>query len=160
NSARLGAQYTNDVFVGDIKGGTLYHFTLTPGRDGFHLTTPELATDLVADPGDNLQEIIFGSGFGGITDLKVGPDGRLYVLSIQGKIFAVSQQPATLHGMVSDQATGAVLAGVSVAACQVDPAATVPTNTSTDTAGLYDLSGLNPGRYGIFFVHNGYRRRV
>ena len=118
----------------------------------------------MADPGDDLQEVIFGTGFGGdfagITDLKVGPDGRLYVLSIQGKIFAVSQKPATLHGTVSDQTTGAALEAVSVAAWHVDPAPVARVNTSTDAAGLYALSGLRPGRYWVFFAHSGYWRRV
>ena len=164
NSTQLGAQYANDVFVGDVNAGTLYHFKPTPARDGFHLATAALADDLVADPGDDLQEVIFGTGFGGdfagITDLKVGPDGRLYILSIQGKIFAVSQKPATLHGMVSDQTTGAALEAVSVAAWHVDPAPVARINTSTDAAGLYALSGLTPGRYWIFFAHSGYWRRV
>jgi glucose/arabinose dehydrogenase len=164
NSNRLGVQYANDVFVGDVNAGTLYHLQPTPSRDGFQLATPALATDLVADPGDDLQEVIFGTGFGGdfagITDLKVGPDGRLYILSIQGQIFAVSQKPATLRGMVSDQTTGAVLAGASVAAWHVDPAPVSRDHTDTDATGLYALSELSPGRYWIFFACNGYRRRL
>jgi glucose/arabinose dehydrogenase len=98
NSTQLGAQYANDVFVGDVNTATLYRLKLTPARDGFHLETPGLAADLVADPGDDLQEVIFGTGFGedfaGITDLKVGPDGRLYILSIQGKIWGCQLIPA------------------------------------------------------------------
>jgi glucose/arabinose dehydrogenase len=167
SSTRLGAQYANAVLVGDANTGTLYHFTLTPARDGFHLTTPELAADLVADPGnpgDNLQEIVFGTGFGGdfagITDLKVGLDGRLYVLSIQGKIFAVSQKPATLRGRVSDQMTGAVLERVNVAAWSADQAPVTHVDTRTDATGTYSLSGLTPGRYWVFFVRGEYRRRV
>jgi hypothetical protein len=47
----------------------------------------------VADTNSELEELIFGTGFGGITDLKVGPDGLLYVLSfLQGKIFRVFSQ--------------------------------------------------------------------
>jgi aldose sugar dehydrogenase len=164
NSTQLGAQYANDIFVGDVNTATLYRLKLTPARDGFHLETSGLAADLVADPGDDLQEVIFGTGFGedfaGITDLKVGPDGRLYVLSIQGKIFTVSQKPATLHGTVSDQATGAALEEVSVMAWHVDPAPVARVNTSTDVAGLYALGDLRPGRYWVFFAHSGYWRRV
>jgi hypothetical protein len=118
----------------------------------------------VADPADDLQEVIFGTGFGGnfagITDLKVGPDGWLYVLSIQGKIFAVSQKPATLRGMVSDQATGAALQGVNVAAWSADPAPVAHVDTRTDAAGTYTLSGLTPGRHWVFFARDGYRRRI
>ena len=91
NSARLGIEYQNDVFVGDINNGRLYHFKPNATRDGFVFTAPGLA-DLVADSSGELQEVILGTGFGGITDLKVGPDGLLYVLSFgQGKIFAVSR---------------------------------------------------------------------
>ncbi len=36
------------------------------------------------------QDIIFGEGFAGISDLEVGPDGNIYVVSLgQGKIFRV-----------------------------------------------------------------------
>jgi aldose sugar dehydrogenase len=164
NSKHLGAQYENNVFVGDVNSGNLYHFKPTSARDGLHLETPELAADLVADPDDNLQEIVFGTGFGGsfagITDLKVGPDGRLYILSIQGKIFAVSQKPAILHGRVSDQVSGTVLEGVGVAAWRLDPAPIARVSTSTDASGAYALSGLSPGRYWVFFAHSGYHRRL
>jgi hypothetical protein len=38
-----------------------------------------------------LDETIIATGFAGITDLKVGPDGRLYVVSFgDGKIYAIS----------------------------------------------------------------------
>ncbi len=90
NSNRLGIPYQNDVFVGDINNGNLYRFKPNLTRSGFLFQNPALA-DLVADDADELQEVIFGTGFGGITDLKVGPDGFLYVLSFQGKIFVVSR---------------------------------------------------------------------
>jgi aldose sugar dehydrogenase len=90
NSGRLGSEYQNDVFVGDIINGNLYRFRPNLTRSGLLFQNPALA-DLVADHADELQEVIFGTGFGGITDLKVGPDGFLYVLSFQGKIFVVSR---------------------------------------------------------------------
>ena len=31
--------------------------------------------------GDNYDELIFGTGFGRISDMKFGPDGSLYVAS-------------------------------------------------------------------------------
>jgi glucose/arabinose dehydrogenase len=91
NSSQLGTQYQNDVFVGDINNGNLYRFKPNLTRSGFLFQAPALA-DLVADDTGELQEVIFGTGFGGITDLKLGPDGFLYVLSFgEGKIFIVSQ---------------------------------------------------------------------
>ena len=91
NSSQLGTEYLNDVFVGDINNGNLYRFKPNLTRSGFLFQDPTLA-DLVADDSGELQEIIFGINFGGITDLKIGPDGLLYVLSFfEGKIFVVSR---------------------------------------------------------------------
>ena len=99
NARRLGARYQNHLFVGDFITGALYHFTPNATRDGFIFADPGLA-DLVADTDEERQATIFGTGFGGITDLKVGPDGQLYILSFAyGKIFAVSWRPALLPGV-------------------------------------------------------------
>jgi hypothetical protein len=92
NSVQLGTQYLNDVFVGDINNGNLYHFKPNATRDGFVFQNPALA-DLVADDPGERQEVTFGTAFAGITDLKVGPDGLLYVLSFSGKIFVISRAP-------------------------------------------------------------------
>jgi aldose sugar dehydrogenase len=101
NSPLLGAQYENDVFVGDVNNGNLYRFQPNSGRDGFVLTGAGLA-DLVADNGTELNEVVFGAGFNGITDLKVGPDGRLYVVSLgDGKIYAISSNGGTDNGPLS-----------------------------------------------------------
>jgi glucose/arabinose dehydrogenase len=89
-STVLGAQYQFDAFVGDINNGNLYRFKPNATRDGFVFSNPGLA-DLVADNTTELDELIFGSGFNGITDLKAGVDGRLYVVSFgDGKIYAIS----------------------------------------------------------------------
>lgn len=91
SSPRLGIKYENDVFVGDVNNGRLYHFRVNATRNGFDFASEGLA-DLVADSTSELQEVILGTGFGGITDLKIGPEGLLYVLSIGlGKIFVVSR---------------------------------------------------------------------
>jgi glucose/arabinose dehydrogenase len=95
NSARLGTEYQGDAFVGDINNGFLYRFRMNATRDGFIFTNP-LLNDLVADNNTTeLQEVILGTGFvnvsGGISDIKVGPDGLLYVVSFGfGKIFVIS----------------------------------------------------------------------
>jgi hypothetical protein len=158
NSPRLGGAYVNDLFVGDINSGNLYRFRLTAARDGIQLEQPGL-TDLVADPADDAQEISFGADFGGITDLKIGPDGRLYVLSFGGTIFAVSQEFATLHGTVTDGITGLTLDGVVVRCRRLDPPSSSCTTMSTDAAGAYALGGLYGGRYRVSFSRAGYRTR-
>jgi len=96
SSPGLGADYTNDLLVGDINNCHLYRFRVNVARNGFDFAAPGLSSDLVADNNTELQEVILGTGFGGITDLKVGPDGLLYVLSLGlGKIFVIFGQ-ATL----------------------------------------------------------------
>jgi aldose sugar dehydrogenase len=90
NSDKLGKQYENDLFVGDFNNGNIYHLKLNTER-----------TKLIFDSGieGRLNEkIIFAKGFsqtssspfGGVTDIKVGPDGYLYIVSYgQGKIFRI-----------------------------------------------------------------------
>jgi hypothetical protein len=44
----------------------------------------------VANTNKESGDAIFAGGFGGITDIQVGPDGNLYVLSYPyGKIFRI-----------------------------------------------------------------------
>jgi aldose sugar dehydrogenase len=89
NSSALGAQYQNDLFVGDYNNGNLYHFDLNENRT--QLVLGGGLADRALDPGDEVGNILFGTGFGGITDVKVGPDGYLYVLTFQdeGSIFRI-----------------------------------------------------------------------
>src|SRR5919205_887444 len=88
NSDKLGTQYQNDLFVGDVHNGNLYHFKLNKDRTGLALDGP--LADTIANDYTELSTAIFGNGFGGITDIEVGPDGYLYVVSIGlGKIFKI-----------------------------------------------------------------------
>ena len=42
------------------------------------------------DDNQEFAPIIFGTGFGGITDIQTGPDGFLYILSIgDGAIYKI-----------------------------------------------------------------------
>ena len=79
DSDKLGQDYENDIFVGSVKNGVIYHFNLDKNRKSLSLTG-DLA-DLILNKKDDATQIIFGENFGIITDLKVGPDGYLYVVS-------------------------------------------------------------------------------
>src|ERR671933_174161 len=88
NSAKLGSQYQNDMFVGDIKKGNLYHFKLNQDRTALVLNGT--LSNKIANTASDSQPIIFASGFeGGITDLQVGPDGYLYILAYAGSIYRI-----------------------------------------------------------------------
>ena len=91
NSAKLGSSYENDMFVGDVHNGRIYHFDLTPDRKDLILPQ-ELASRVIEKPSSpGVSSIVFGEGFAGITDLEVGPDGNLYAVSIGlGSIFQIS----------------------------------------------------------------------
>ena len=80
NSNKFGQQYQNDIFVGSVKKGVIYHYDLSKDRKSLSLSG-DLA-DLLLNKIDDPSEIIFGKDFGIVTDLKVSPyDGYLYVLS-------------------------------------------------------------------------------
>ncbi len=78
NSTKLGPQYENNVFVGDINNGRIYRFELNEDRTALKLDGA--LADKVANDADELRSAIFGTGFGSISDIEVGPDGYLYIL--------------------------------------------------------------------------------
>lgn len=94
SSDKLGKEYENNMFVGDINNGNLYRFTLNPQRDAISIGATYagdikgLADNKIDNPPE-MEPIIFASGFGGITDLQVGPDGYLYVLTYNGDIYRI-----------------------------------------------------------------------
>jgi len=88
NSDKMGPDFKNSLFVGDFHTGNLYHFSLNDNRTAL-LLNGTLA-DKIANSPEELEKVIFGERFGGITDLEIGPDGYLYVLSIgQGAIYKI-----------------------------------------------------------------------
>jgi glucose/arabinose dehydrogenase len=88
----LGKQYENDIFVGDIDNGNLYHFDLNKDRTALVLEGP--LADKLADSDDENEGIIFGKGFGAITDIEVGPDGYLYIVGVQGTVYRIISNQA------------------------------------------------------------------
>jgi aldose sugar dehydrogenase len=91
NSSNLGKQYENDMFVGTAKN-SLLHFDLH-GENRSELALNGTLADKVADSNDELEDFIFAENLGIITDVEVGPDGNLYVLTgvreIEGKIYRI-----------------------------------------------------------------------
>jgi glucose/arabinose dehydrogenase len=88
HSDKLGSQYEDDMFVADVHKGNIYGFQLDEDREELRLWGS--LDDKIANTTSELKDVIFGEGFGGITDLEVGPDGYLYIVSIgQGKIFKI-----------------------------------------------------------------------
>jgi aldose sugar dehydrogenase len=104
NSDKYGKQYENDIFLGDYNNGYIYHFDLDEKRTG--LTVDKIEAKSLKELRDagivfgegfsgfptkgQGADVIFNQGFGGITDLEVGPDGYLYIVSIgKGTIYRI-----------------------------------------------------------------------
>ncbi len=88
DSDKFGPKYENDLFVSDIKNGNIYHFELEADRQS--LTLDGSLSDKIVNTPDELDKVKFAEGFSGITDLEVGPDGYLYVLSYgNGTIYRI-----------------------------------------------------------------------
>lgn len=94
----LGPQYEGDLFMGGarpfLEGGHLFHFNLTGNRRKIGVDDPRLE-DRVAD---NLckfeltesESLLIGRNFGTVTDLISGPNGNLFVVSIdKGSVFEI-----------------------------------------------------------------------
>jgi len=85
NSTSLGPDYTNNILVGDNNNGNLYFFKLNDQRNGLEIQ------DAVIDSEEELNNYILGTGFGSITDIQTGPDGDIYVVSLEsGSIYKIS----------------------------------------------------------------------
>jgi hypothetical protein len=107
----LGPQYDGDLFVGAarpfLEGGFLWHFNLTGNREKIAVDDPRLE-DRVADnldkpsatdPAANTraavesESLLFGRNFGVSTDIKTGPNGNLFVVSLSnGAIYEIHRK--------------------------------------------------------------------
>jgi len=94
----LGPQFQGDLFMGAatplLEGGYLFHFNLTGNRRKIAVDDPRLQ-DRVAD---NLakheitesESLLIGRNFGVVTDIRTGPNGNLFVVSLsQGTVYEI-----------------------------------------------------------------------
>jgi glucose/arabinose dehydrogenase len=94
----LGPQYAGDLFVGaartTLEGGYLFHFNLTGNRRKIGVDDPRLE-DRVADNSAKFditesESLVFGRNFGVGTDVQTGPNGNLFVVSLdRGVVYEV-----------------------------------------------------------------------
>ncbi len=97
----LGAAYRGQMLVGAavprIEGGQLFRIPLSPGR-GFLAPTDPRLNDRVADNTAKYditqsESLLFGRNFGAVTDIRTGPDGGVYVLSVSnGALYEISRR--------------------------------------------------------------------
>jgi glucose/arabinose dehydrogenase len=97
----LGREFRDDLFVGfsttDTLGGPLFRFELKGNREELRFRDRRLR-DKVAD---NLtfhemtesESLLFGTDFGIVTDIATGPNGNLFVVSLdQGAIYEIRRR--------------------------------------------------------------------
>lgn len=77
-------KYDNWLFVADSNNGNIYKFELNNERTDFIFTNSHLQDQVfdITDNDESMNEILFGTNFGLISDIKFGPDGALYVVSL------------------------------------------------------------------------------
>jgi glucose/arabinose dehydrogenase len=104
NSDKLGKQYENDMFVGSVKQGRIFNFDLNDDRTELDLNSP--LDDKVADSADESEDVTFAHGLDIVTDLEVGPDGYLYVVSLgQGTIYRIVHGGDNIDGTNEEVST-------------------------------------------------------
>jgi glucose/arabinose dehydrogenase len=81
-------KYENWLFVGDCNLGNIYKFKLNADRIGFVFEDFNL-NDLVLHEEDNNEEIIFGKGFGCITDIEIRGDNMYVVSLFDGTVYRI-----------------------------------------------------------------------
>lgn len=90
NSSKLGKQYQNTLFVGDVLTGNLYNFKLNGQRNGFILSGTNEDGTANGQVQSRQGDIVLGKGFGLVTDIQVSPDDYLYILGYDGTVYKIS----------------------------------------------------------------------
>ena len=84
---KYGSEYKNDLLVGDANNGNIYNFDLDEQRKNFELSGK--LSDKIANTNGELNDLVFANGFGKVTDMEIGPDGLLYILSTQKHVTSI-----------------------------------------------------------------------
>ena len=89
NTHKYGQKYKDNLLVATIvPNGDIYNFGLNKDRTSLNL--PGLLKDKIVNNYTELAPVMFGTNFGGISDLSIGPDGYLYIASFgEGTIYRV-----------------------------------------------------------------------
>ena len=101
NGRALGPQYDGSLIVGGARdfllGGHLFQLKLTGNRTKVAVDDPRLE-DRVADNLDKWEiteseSLLFGTGFGVVTDVHTGPNGNLFLVSLShGTVYEIRRR--------------------------------------------------------------------
>jgi glucose/arabinose dehydrogenase len=98
-SRALGPQFEGDLFVGQAvpeadQGGFLFRFNLTGNRRKIAVDDPRLEDRVADNPTfhdlTESESLLIGENFGIVTDIETGPNGNLFVVSLDhGAIYEI-----------------------------------------------------------------------
>jgi glucose/arabinose dehydrogenase len=135
-SDKIGKEYEGNIFVGDFVNGYLYRFILNQSRTGL-LLNDSLSDGIANDNYEMLETVFAKINGGGITDLEVGPDGLVYIVSSNGKIMRL--EPIDTNAalpMIGTTTTTNTTDSTPVGANATD---------DNDTTGTSDAAGTRAG---------------
>lgn len=151
HSAKFAPGLRDQCIIGDNNLGQLYRFDMSPTRDGFVLTGG--LSDKVADSTTERNSVRWGTGWGVVTDLRIGPDRNLWVVSLAlGKVFRVRpvEAPNTVTGKVSLGSFVGTPTGVPLS-IELRTGDTV-VETLTTTVGAFGEYYVSPASSGVYDV--------
>lgn len=151
HSAKFAPGLRDQCIVGDNNFGQLYRFDMNSNRDGFVLSGS--LADKVADSATERNLVRWGTGWGVVTDLRIGPDGNLWLTSLSlGRVYRIRAvtAPDTLAGKVTLGSYGGVPTGVPLS-IELRTGDTV-VETLTTTVGAFGEYYVSPSSAGTFDV--------
>ncbi len=150
-SARFGANWRDRALVGESNNGGLYQFVMNTERDAFVLTGA--LADRVADSATERNLSRVGTSWSVITDIKVGPDGYLYVVSAYAnRILRIRpvNPPEIVHGQARLAGRVGLPLGIPLRLTLLQGSTAVQTiETTLDAYGRFSERVNAPGTYTV-----------
>lgn len=88
NSRKFLPSERNNIFIGDVNTQQIYFFIPNQNRNGVILLPG--CEDGVADTNEERDQYAVGSNWGIVTDMRIGPDGYIYVVSYShGRVYRI-----------------------------------------------------------------------
>ncbi len=150
-SARFPSDIRDEAIVGETNNGRLYRFPMNSARNDFILTGA--LADRVADSTTERNLLTWGTDWGVVTDLKIGPDGYLYVVSFfSNRIYRIRpvNPPSIVHGKATLEGRQGLPLGVPLRLTLLQGDSPVQQiDTALDAYGRFSEQVANAGTYTV-----------
>ena len=148
-SDKLGKEYEGNLFVAEFNSGYLYRFLLNQSRTGL-LLNGSLSDGVANNNIEKLEAAFAKINDGHITDLEIGPDGLVYIVSMtgNGKIMRLEPIGANVTlPLIETNVTDTAPVGINSTDTNITDTgnATGTTTGATDTTGTPTDVSIVPG---------------